>query len=120
MKNGVIQRWGLVEFQKSCEAETTMDMLNGQLVNGQPIRVQVTNKPSSGEGFFGQVLQLKIWQESSQNPQKADNSAKLNKIVPGEQKVGAQNGHFIKILIRLIYFMCVLCHPKVVLKRCTS
>jgi RNA recognition motif-containing protein len=41
MKNGVIQKWGLVEFQNSSEAETTMDLLNGQLVNGHPIRVQV-------------------------------------------------------------------------------
>ncbi len=41
MKNGVIQRWGLVEFQTSSEAETTLNQINGQLVNGQPIRVQV-------------------------------------------------------------------------------
>jgi RNA recognition motif-containing protein len=43
MKSGVIQRWGLVEFQSSSEAETTLDLLNGQLINGQPIRVQVIN-----------------------------------------------------------------------------
>ncbi len=43
MKSGVIQRWGLVEFQSSSEAETTLDLLNGQLINGQPIRVQVNN-----------------------------------------------------------------------------
>jgi len=41
MKNGVIQRWGLVEFQTSTEAETTLNQINGQLVNAQPIRVQV-------------------------------------------------------------------------------
>jgi RNA recognition motif-containing protein len=54
MKSGVIQRWGLVEFQSSSEAETTLDLLNGQLINGQPIRVQVNN--GTTVVFFGVKL----------------------------------------------------------------
>ena len=41
MKSGVIQRWGLVEFSTSSEAEMTQQLLNGHLINGKPIRVQV-------------------------------------------------------------------------------
>jgi hypothetical protein len=41
MKSGVIQRWGLVEFSTSAEAERTHQLLNGHLINGKPIRVQV-------------------------------------------------------------------------------
>ncbi len=40
MKNGVLQNWGLVEFDSSEEAELTLDRLNGSLLFGQPIRVQ--------------------------------------------------------------------------------
>ncbi len=55
MKSGVIQRWGLVEFQSSSEAETTLDLLNGQLINGQPIRVQVKNGTSGFLDFWCQI-----------------------------------------------------------------
>lgn len=41
MKSGVIQSWGLVEFSTSSEAEMTQQLLNGHLINGKPIRVQV-------------------------------------------------------------------------------
>ena len=41
MKSGVIQRLGLVEFSTSSEAEMTQQLLNGHLINGKPIRVQV-------------------------------------------------------------------------------
>jgi RNA recognition motif-containing protein len=51
IKSGVIQRWGLVEFESSLQAETTRDLLNGHLINGKPLRVQVgTPKPVQGQG----------------------------------------------------------------------
>jgi len=36
----MIQRWGLVEFDSSDDAEATLELLDGYLVNGNPIRVQ--------------------------------------------------------------------------------
>ena len=41
MKNGVIQKWGLVEFNTGEEAETTLEKINGhEIVAGNNIRVQ--------------------------------------------------------------------------------
>ena len=41
MKNGVIQSWGLVEYQSSEDAEKTLELLNGhELRDGHKIRVQ--------------------------------------------------------------------------------
>ena len=41
MKNGVIQKWGLVEFNTSEEAETTLEKINGhEIIAGNNIRVQ--------------------------------------------------------------------------------
>uniref|UniRef100_A0A0K2U9B3 RRM domain-containing protein n=1 Tax=Lepeophtheirus salmonis TaxID=72036 RepID=A0A0K2U9B3_LEPSM len=41
MKNGVIQNWGLVEFQRSQDAERTLLAMNGyEIIPGSKIRVQ--------------------------------------------------------------------------------
>lgn len=40
IKNGVIQKWGLVEFQSSQEAEQTLESLLGRTLQGKPFRVQ--------------------------------------------------------------------------------
>ncbi|TRY75631.1 hypothetical protein TCAL_09736 [Tigriopus californicus] len=40
IKNGVIQKWGLVEFTSCEEAETTLEKMNGHILHGHKIRVQ--------------------------------------------------------------------------------
>ena len=40
LKNGIIQNWGLVEFNTAEEAQATMDALNGHSLQGHKIRVQ--------------------------------------------------------------------------------
>ena len=40
IKNGMIQNWGLVEFQSSEDAETTLERLDGHDLGGHRIRVQ--------------------------------------------------------------------------------
>ena len=40
IKNGLIHNWGLVEFQTSQEAETTLEALQGENIQGKPVRVQ--------------------------------------------------------------------------------
>ena len=40
MKNGVIQKWGLVEFKSSSEAEETLSQLNGHDLHGHKVRIQ--------------------------------------------------------------------------------
>jgi len=39
-KHGVLQKWGLVEFDTAEQAEATMEALKGATLDGQPVRVQ--------------------------------------------------------------------------------
>ena len=40
LKHGVIQDWGLVEFNKAEEAEMTLESLNNYNIGGYKLRVQ--------------------------------------------------------------------------------
>ena len=39
-KHGVLQPWGLVEYNTGQEAEATVEALRGATLDGQPVRVQ--------------------------------------------------------------------------------
>ena len=39
-KHGVLQNWGLVEFDTAQQAEATMEALRGATLDGHPVRVQ--------------------------------------------------------------------------------